>query len=156
MGGHACRPRLKLRNKCSKPDLRLPETRVYLRPGLIVGHAGQAPVTDDQEGPHLVNATVSLPADKQAAIKGLSKKVLPYFREFLETDFKRQNAPRRRIQLKTQAGYRSAIDLRKYSAFFKDVWSLAAKPPREMKLTLGHKGMRADKDPLTIRRERPA
>ena len=56
---------------------------------------------------HLVNAHLPLPSATQAAVKGLSDKVLLYFREFLETDFKRQAAPRRRIQLKTQVGYPS-------------------------------------------------
>ena len=54
-----------------------------------------------------MNAPLPLPSATQAAVKGLSDKVLLYFREFLETDFKRQAAPRRRIQLKTQAGYPS-------------------------------------------------
>jgi hypothetical protein len=89
-----------------------------------------------------------LPSATKTAVKGLSDKVLLYFREFLETDFKRQAAPRRRIQFKTQAGYRSAIDLRKYPAFFKDVWLLAAKPPQEMKLTLGQKKYKAQISPV--------
>ena len=93
-----------------------------------------------------MNAT--MPSATQAAVKALSDKVLLYFREFLETDFKRQAAPRRRIQFKTQAGYRSAIDLRKYPAFFKDVWLLAAKPPQEMKLTLGQKKYKAQISPV--------
>ncbi len=88
------------------------------------------------------------PSATQIAVKGLADKVLLYFREFLETDFKRQAAPRRRIQFKTQAGYRSAIDLRKYPAFFKDVWLLAAKPPQEMKLTLGQKKYKAQISPV--------
>lgn len=95
-----------------------------------------------------MNAPLDLQTTTQLAVKGLSDKVLLYFREFLQTDFKRQAAPRRKIQLKTQAGYRSAVDLRKYPALFKDAWQLAEKPPLEMKLTLGHRKYKAQISPV--------
>lgn len=83
-----------------------------------------------------------------SAIEEVSTKVLRYFREFLETDFKRQQAPRRRIQLKTQAGFRCAIDLRKYPSFFKDAWGLMTKPSQEMNLQIGRRKYRAQISPI--------
>jgi hypothetical protein len=49
----------------------------------------------------------------EGGFEGVTQKVLLYFKEFISTDFKRQQAPRRRIQLKTKEGFRTAIDLRK-------------------------------------------
>ena len=83
-----------------------------------------------------------------SAIEEVSAKVLRYFREFLETDFKRQQAPRRRIQLKTQAGFRCAIDLRKYPSFFRDAWGLMTKPSQEMNLQIGRRKYRAQISPI--------
>jgi hypothetical protein len=83
-----------------------------------------------------------------ASLGGVSDRVLKYFREFLETDFKRQRAPRRRIQLKTQAGFRCAIDLRKYPLFFKDAWGLMSDPPQEMRLVIGRRKYRAQISPI--------
>lgn len=40
-------------------------------------------------------------------------KVRRYFLDFLETDFKRQHVPRRRIQLKNQANQATGVPLRK-------------------------------------------
>lgn len=66
-----------------------------------------------------------------AAIKGFASKVSRYFLDFLETDFKRQQAPRRKIQLKNEAGFRTAVPLRKYESLYRDVWQLLAKPVSE-------------------------
>ncbi|MBL0348896.1 MAG: AAA family ATPase [Elusimicrobia bacterium] len=61
-------------------------------------------------------------------IKDFSAEVCRYFLEFLKTDFKRQQAPRRRVQLKSDTGFRTGIPLRKYAKLYADVWELAAKP----------------------------
>ncbi len=58
------------------------------------------------------------------ALKEFSQKVCRYFLDFLETDFKRQQAPRRRIQLKTDTGFRSGMALRKYPRLSDEVWAL--------------------------------
>jgi hypothetical protein len=55
-------------------------------------------------------------------VRGFSQKVLRYFLAFLETDFKRQQAPRRRIQLKTDTGFRAGMPIRKYRTLFDAVW----------------------------------
>ncbi len=59
------------------------------------------------------------------AIRGFAQRVLRYFLEFLETDFKRQQVPRRRIQLKTDTGFRCGMPLRKYPHLFDTAWSFA-------------------------------
>ena len=59
-----------------------------------------------------------------SAITGFAAKVSRYFLDFLETDFKRQQAPRRKIQLKNDAGFRTGLPLRKYPALYSAVWKL--------------------------------
>ena len=59
------------------------------------------------------------------AIRGFAQCVLRYFLAFLETDFKRQQVPRRRIQLKTDTGFRCGMPLRKYPRLFDAAWSFA-------------------------------
>ncbi len=56
-------------------------------------------------------------------------KVSRYFLDFLETDFKRQQAPRRRIQLKNEANQTTGVPLRKYEALYRAVVALLAKNP---------------------------
>lgn len=81
-------------------------------------------------------------------IDAVTGKVLRYFKEFISTDFKRQQAPRRRIQLKTKEGFRTAIDLRKYSSFFLDAWGLLSKGPQSMTLRIGRRTYRASISPV--------
>jgi hypothetical protein len=65
------------------------------------------------------------------ATQGFSQKVLRYFLTFLQTDFKKQQAPRRRINMKSEAGFRMAMPLRKYAALYRATWKLAATAPEE-------------------------
>jgi hypothetical protein len=51
-------------------------------------------------------------------------KVSKYFLEFLETDFHRQQAPRRRIQLRNDANQTTGVPLRKYDALYHAVVGL--------------------------------
>jgi hypothetical protein len=87
-------------------------------------------------------------APKHPALKEVSDRVVRYFREFIESDFRKAQAPRRRIQLKNQAGFRCGIDLRKYPALFKDAWGLTAKSPSEMVLSIRRRKYRADVSPV--------
>lgn len=64
-------------------------------------------------------------------VRDFGRKVCHYFRAFLETDFKRHQAPRRRIQLKNDSGFRTAFPLRKYPTLFSAAWALAARKPEE-------------------------
>lgn len=87
----------------------------------------------------------------EASVGGLEAvtgKVLRYFKEFISTDFKRQQAPRRRVQLKTKEVFRTAIDLRKYSSFFLDAWGLLSKGPQAMTLRIGRRTYRASISPV--------
>jgi hypothetical protein len=61
-------------------------------------------------------------------IKGFSKRVLRYFQDFIETDFRRQQAPRRRVILKNDAGFRMGIPLRNYSSLFEAAWKGSREP----------------------------
>jgi hypothetical protein len=45
---------------------------------------------------------------------GLLKDVCAYFRDFLDTDFRRQSAPKRSVMLKDAAGNLTGIDAAKY------------------------------------------
>lgn len=84
----------------------------------------------------------------QEGLKAVTDKVLHYFKEFISTDFKRQQAPRRRIQLKTKDGFRTAIDLRKYPTFFQDAWKLLSNSPQAMSLRIGKRTYRASISPI--------
>lgn len=66
-----------------------------------------------------------------APLKNLGQRVCRYFLDFLETDFKRQQAPRRRILGRTDAGQPTSIDLRKYRTLYDHLWRGLAKPYNE-------------------------
>ena len=53
--------------------------------------------------------SINLSASPSAIGQGFSQKVLRYFLTFLQTDFKKQQAPRRRIQIKSDAGFRMGM-----------------------------------------------
>lgn len=61
--------------------------------------------------------------------KEFTQKVLRYFLTFLQTDFKKQQAPRRRIQLKSDVGFRMGFPLRKYATLYKAAWKFAGDAP---------------------------
>lgn len=67
-----------------------------------------------------------------STIVGFAAKVSRYFLDFLETDFKRQRAPRRRIQLKNDGGFRTGLPLRKYRTLYESVWKLLSVPVGEV------------------------
>src|ERR1700719_271144 len=59
---------------------------------------------------------------------GFLKDICAYFRDFLDTDFKRQSAPKRNITLKDPAGNLTGIDGAKYPELAGEVWRLLRKP----------------------------
>lgn len=67
------------------------------------------------------------PADGDG-IGGFARGVLRYFQDFIETDFHRQQAPRRRIILKNDVGFRMGIPLRKYPSLFGTIWKACRSP----------------------------
>lgn len=86
----------------------------------------------DVSAPHIGNQRLD-----QAAVREFATKVSRYFLEFLETDFKKKQAPRRRIQLKNAAGFHTAVPLRKYETLLRAVWGILGQPVEgEAKLEL--------------------
>jgi hypothetical protein len=57
-------------------------------------------------------------------LRELAIKVSQYFLDFLESDFKRQRAPSRRIVLQTESGMRSAMKVAAYPALQTHLWQL--------------------------------
>ena len=71
-------------------------------------------------------------------LRGVAVKVSQYFRDFLESDFKRQQAPRRSIVLQTDAGFKAGMRLRPYPGLDTEFWKLLSRPTGEsleLKLT---------------------
>ena len=71
-------------------------------------------------------------------LREVAVKVSQYFRDFLESDFKRQQAPRRRIVFQTDAGFKAGMRLRPYPGLDAEFWKLLSKPTGdtlEVKLT---------------------
>ncbi|MFC0590776.1 AAA domain-containing protein [Novosphingobium aquiterrae] len=60
-------------------------------------------------------------------IREISLKVSQYFLDFLESDFKRQQAPRRRVVLQTESGFRSALRVATYPALQHNLWQIIGK-----------------------------
>lgn len=65
-----------------------------------------------------------LPDGKGGFLRG----ICAYFRDFLDTDFKRQSAPKRSITLKDPAGNLAGVDVAKYPELTNELWTLLRKP----------------------------
>lgn len=65
------------------------------------------------------------------AVRNVAVQVCHYFKDFLESDFKRQQAPRRRIVLQTDAGFRAGMRVRLYPSLEAELWALLGKPSSE-------------------------
>ena len=59
-------------------------------------------------------------------LKNLSIKISQYFLEFLESDFKRQQAPRRRVVLQTDNGFKAGMRVAPYAGLQSDLWKILA------------------------------
>jgi hypothetical protein len=64
-------------------------------------------------------------------VREVAVQVCHYFKDFLETDFKRQQAPRRKVLLQTDSGFRCGIRLRPYESLERELWSLLGGPSGE-------------------------
>jgi AAA domain len=60
-------------------------------------------------------------------LKQLSLKVSQYFLDFLESDFKRQQAPRRRVILQTSSGFKAGMALAGYRSLQDVMWNSLGK-----------------------------
>jgi hypothetical protein len=72
-----------------------------------------------------MSETVAIERDSKT---GFLKDICAYFRDFLDTDFKRQAAPKRSVTLKDAAGNLTGIDASKYPDLMNEVWRLLRKP----------------------------
>lgn len=61
-------------------------------------------------------------------LQDLSIKISKYFLEFLESDFKRQQAPKRRIVLQQDNGFKCGMRIAPYAELQKAIWNLLEKP----------------------------
>jgi hypothetical protein len=59
---------------------------------------------------------------------GFLKDICAYFRDFLDTDFKRQAAPKRSITLKDPARNLTGVDASKYPDLVNEVWPILRRP----------------------------
>ncbi len=66
-----------------------------------------------------------------ATLRDLAVKVSQYFRDFLESDFKRQQAPRRRVSLQSESGFRSGMRTLPYPSLNQELWKLIQRPSGE-------------------------
>jgi hypothetical protein len=64
-------------------------------------------------------------------MREVAVRVSQYFRDFLESDFKRQQAPRRRIVLQTEAGFRCGMRIQPYPTLDAEAWAVLNKPSSE-------------------------
>lgn len=75
---------------------------------------------------------------ESSTVREVAVQVCHYFKDFLETDFKRQQAPRRRIVLQSEAGFRAGMRVRPYPSLEQELWALLGKAsaePLQLKLT---------------------
>ncbi len=74
-------------------------------------------------------------------LRELASKVSRYFLDFLESDFRRQNSPRRKITLQTEAGFRAGMKTRPYSGLDSALWKALSTETQEhgvVKIGPGH------------------
>lgn len=70
-------------------------------------------------------------------LRDVAIRVSKYFRDFLETDFKRQQAPRRRVITMTETGFRAGMRTSPYLTMDRDLWALLSQPTKDdLSLTL--------------------
>lgn len=78
-----------------------------------------------QEGTHQGAPPVAVGENK---MREIAVRVSQYFRDFLESDFKRAQAPRRRIVLTSESGFRSGMRTGPYPQLDQDLWKLLSRP----------------------------
>lgn len=65
---------------------------------------------------------------ENGVLREVAIQVSGYFRDFLESDFKKKSAPRRRIVLQSDDGFRCGMRTRPYEKFDQALWSLLSQP----------------------------
>jgi hypothetical protein len=69
---------------------------------------------------------------ESAAIRELAKSVSSYFLNYLETDFKKQQTPGRRLQLQREGGLRVGLSLARYAPLNAAFWKALTSPASEL------------------------
>lgn len=64
----------------------------------------------------------------ETKMREIAVRISQYFRDFLESDFKRAQAPRRRIVLTSDSGFRSGLRTAPYPALDAELWKLLSRP----------------------------
>jgi len=57
-------------------------------------------------------------------LREVAAQIAGHFRDFIETDFKRGQAPSRRILLQDESGFRCGMRLKPYDKLDRDIWNL--------------------------------
>ena len=78
--------------------------------------------------PIAINMEHSLLSREAASSKTWIHAVCSYFRDFLDTDFKKGNAPKRAIRSRDGKGALTGIPLSRYPELYRDVWRILNKP----------------------------
>ncbi|WP_074652677.1 AAA domain-containing protein [Terriglobus roseus] len=69
---------------------------------------------------------------EKSTIRELAKSVSSYFLNYLETDFKKQQTPGRRLQLQREGGLRVGLSLARYASLNAAFWSALSVPATEL------------------------
>ena len=64
---------------------------------------------------------------KVEALRNLSTQICQYFLDFLESDFKKKQAPRRRVILQTESGFKSGLQVSPYQKLHESIVELLTK-----------------------------
>jgi hypothetical protein len=63
-----------------------------------------------------------------STLQQIALRVSRYFATFLETDFRRQSLPSRRILIQAESGHRAGVRLSTYPTLDRDAWALLSRP----------------------------
>lgn len=66
-----------------------------------------------------------------SVLREVATSIAGYFRDFLESDFKRIQAPSRKIVLQSESGFRAGMRLKPYETLDRDFWRLLQQPSGE-------------------------
>jgi len=71
-----------------------------------------------------------------SVLREVATNIAGYFRDFLESDFKKMQAPSRRIVLQSDTGFRAGMRLKPYASLDQDFWRLLQQPSGGEPLTI--------------------
>lgn len=87
-----------------------------------------------------------------AILREVSTSIAGYFRDFIETDFKKIQTPSRRIVLQAETGFRAGMRLKPYEMLERDIWKLLQQPSGEqMQLRLSPRKYTRSLSPVLLK-----